>query len=170
MRIGLLGKKIGMTRVYDAKGRATAVTVIDVSGNAKLQVKTKESDGYNAVQVGYDTQKESRVNNGELGVFKKHESEPKKLVREFRLEEDAVIAGDLNLTPNLFQAGQLVDVIGQSKGKGFQGVHEEAQHGRPACVPRFDDASPERRHRQPLDTGPRLQEHGDAGSSWETSA
>lgn len=132
MRIGLLGKKIGMTRVYDAKGRATAVTVIDVSANAKLQVKTKESDGYNAVQVGYDTQKESRVNNGELGVFTKHGSEPKKLVREFRLEDDAVVGDDLNLKVTLFAAGQLVDVIGQSKGKGFQGViKKHGMHGQP---------------------------------------
>src|SRR5450432_3222131 len=112
MRIGLLGKKIGMTRVYDAKGRATAVTVIDVSANTKLQVKTKESDGYNAVQVGFDKQKESRVNNGELGVFKKNGSEPKKLVREFRLEDNAVVGDDFVLSTAVFQAGQLVDVIG----------------------------------------------------------
>lgn len=133
MRIGLLGKKIGMTRVYDAKGRATAVTVIDVSDNTKLQVKTKESDGYNAIQVGFDTQKESRVNNAELGVFKKNGSEPKKLVREFRLEDGEVVGEDLNLKATLFQAGQLVDVIGQSKGKGFQGViKKHGMHGQPA--------------------------------------
>jgi large subunit ribosomal protein L3 len=122
MRIGLIGKKIGMTRVYDDKGRATAVTVIEAGGNTKLQVKTPETDGYTAVQVGFDTQKESRVNGGELGHFKKAGSEPKKIVREFRLSDTDTVGEELNLNVTLFQAGQLVDVIGQSKGKGFQGV------------------------------------------------
>lgn len=122
MRIGLLGKKIGMTRIYDEKGRATAVTVIDVRDNTRLQSKTVENDGYSAVQVGFDTQKESRVTRGELGHFKKAGSVPKKFVAEFRLEQSETTGEDLNLKPTLFQAGQLVDVIGQSKGKGFQGV------------------------------------------------
>lgn len=122
MRIGLLGKKIGMTRVYDAKGRATAVTVIEAGGNTKLQVKTPGNDGYSAVQVGFDVQKESRVNNAELGHFKKAGSEPKRFVAEFRLEESQRVGSDLNLQVTLFKPGQLVDVIGQSKGKGFQGV------------------------------------------------
>jgi large subunit ribosomal protein L3 len=122
MRIGLLGKKIGMTRVYDNNGRATAVTVIEAGGNTKLQVKTPENDGYSAVQVGFDVQKESRVNKAELGHFKKAGSEPKKLVAEFRLEDGQTVGDDLNLQVNLFKPGQLVDVIGQSKGKGFQGV------------------------------------------------
>lgn len=122
MRIGLLGKKIGMTRVYDEKGRITAATVIEAGGNTKLQVKTIENDGYSAVQVGFDKQKEQRVNGGELGHFKKAGSEPKKFVAEFRLEDNETVGDDLNLQLNLFKVGQLVDVIGQSKGKGFQGV------------------------------------------------
>lgn len=122
MRIGLLGKKIGMTRVYDERGRATAVTVIEAGGNTKLQVKTTENDGYNGVQVGFDTQKESRVSKAELGHFKKAGSEPKKFVAEFRLENGEAVGDDLNLEVTLFKPGQLVDVIGQSKGKGFQGV------------------------------------------------
>lgn len=122
MRIGLLGKKIGMTRVYDDKGRATAVTVIEAGGNTKLQVKTIENDGYSAVQVGFDTQKESRVNGGELGHFKKAGSEAKKFVAEFRLEDNETVGADFNLQLTIFKPGQLVDVIGQSKGKGFQGV------------------------------------------------
>jgi len=122
MRIGLLGKKIGMTRVYDDRGRATAVTVIDVSGNTKLQVKTPANDGYSAVQVGFDVQKESRLPKAELGHFAKYGSEPKKFVAEFRLEDEQTPGDDLNLSATLFQPGQLVDVIGQSKGKGFQGV------------------------------------------------
>ena len=133
MKIGLLGKKIGMTRVYDDKGKATAVTVIEAGGNTPLQIKTPESDGYSAVQVGFDVQKESRVTEPLLGHFKKAGSEPKKRIREFRLPagvklEDAV---DLNVTQ--FAPGDVVDVIGQSKGKGFQGVvKKHGMHGQPA--------------------------------------
>jgi large subunit ribosomal protein L3 len=133
MRIGLLGKKIGMTRVYDDKGRATPVTVIDVSDNRLLQVKTDEKDRYAAVQIGYDTQKEQRVDKAQAGHFKKNGSAPKKFVREFRLEDGAKIEGELNLKPTLFQAGQFVDVIGRSKGKGFQGVMKKHNmHGQGA--------------------------------------
>jgi large subunit ribosomal protein L3 len=98
------------------------VTVIEAGGNTKLQVKTPENDGYSAVQVGFDTQKESRVSKAELGHFKKAGSEAKKLVAEFRLEDSETVGDDLNLQVTLFKPGQLVDVIGQSKGKGFQGV------------------------------------------------
>ena len=146
LRIGLLGKKIGMTRVYDDKGRATPVTVIDVTGNAKLQVKTQEADGYNAVQVGYGSQKESRVSQGELGHFKKFGSEPKRFVQEFRLEANGKLPDEINLKPDLFKVGQMVDVIGRSKGKGFQGIvrkhnadgqgasHGSMMHRRPGAI------------------------------------
>lgn len=122
MRIGLLGKKIGMTRVYDEKGHATPVTVIAAGGNSLTQVKSLENDGYSAVQIGFDTQKESRVPKAQLGHFGKASSEPKKTIREFRLEDTDAVSGELNLKVSRFQPGQLVDVIGQSKGKGFQGV------------------------------------------------
>jgi large subunit ribosomal protein L3 len=133
MRIGLIGKKIGMTRVYDDRGRATAVTVIAAGGNTRLQVKTPENEGYNAVQVGFDFQKESRVTQPQLGHFKKAGSEPKRVVREFRLENGEVVPDELNLQVTLFAPGQFVDVIGQSKGKGFQGVvRKHHMHGQPA--------------------------------------
>lgn len=122
MKVGLLGKKIGMTRVYDATGKATPVTVIEAGGNSLLQTKTAEKDGYQAVQVGFDTQKESRVPKPLLGHFKKAEAEPKKFVREFRLPDGIQIEGELNLAVTQFEAGQFVDVVGRSKGKGFQGV------------------------------------------------
>ena len=77
MKIGLLGKKIGMTRVYDAAGKSTPVTVIEAGGNSLLQVKTEEKDGYAGVQVGFNTQKEHRVTMPLLGHFKKANSEPK---------------------------------------------------------------------------------------------
>jgi large subunit ribosomal protein L3 len=133
MSIGLLGKKLGMTRLYDEKGQITPVTVIAASGNRLLQVKTKENDGYAAVQVGFDDQKEHRVSKGELGHFKKSGSTPKRFVREFRLKngETAPAEGDLPLST--FQVGQFVDVIGRSKGKGFQGVMKRHNfNGQPA--------------------------------------
>ena len=146
MKYGLLGKKIGMTRVYDEKGKITPVTVVDVSGNTLLQVKTLEKDGYSAIQVGFDTQKESRLPKAQIGHFKKAASEPKKLVGEFRLAATEKVEGELNLKANHFQAGQIVDVIGQSKGKGFQGImkkhnadgqpasHGSMMHRRPGSI------------------------------------
>lgn len=122
MKIGLLGKKIGMTRVYDDKGKATPVTVVEAGGNTVLQTKTQESDGYVGVQVGFDTQKEQRVTQPLLGHFKKAGSEPKKLVKEFRLPDDLKLDGALDLSVSQFAVGDVVDVIGRSKGKGFQGV------------------------------------------------
>ncbi len=122
MKIGLLGKKLGMTRIYDSKGVITPVTVIEAGGITLLQKKTIEKDGYVAAKVGFDSQKESRVNKAELGVFKKAGSEPKKRVKEFRLPDDAVLEDSVDLTVKQFAAGDIVDVIGQSKGHGFQGV------------------------------------------------
>ncbi|MDB6170942.1 MAG: ribosomal protein [Chthoniobacteraceae bacterium] len=122
MKIGLLGKKLGMTRVYDDKGKATAVTVIEAGGNTATQVKTGTTDGYCAVQVGFDTQKEQRVTQPLLGHFKKAGSEPKKLVKEFRLPDGTTLEGAIDLNVSQFAPGDLIDVIGQSKGKGFQGV------------------------------------------------
>ena len=133
MKIGLLGKKLGMTRVYDAKGVITPVTVIEAGGNSLLQKKTADSDGYVAVKVGFDTQKESRVKKANLGVFKKAGSEPKKLVKEFRLPDDAKLEDSVDLSVKQFAVGDLVDVIGRSKGHGFQGVMKKHNmHGQPA--------------------------------------
>jgi large subunit ribosomal protein L3 len=122
MKIGLLGKKIGMTRVYDEKGKATPVTVIEAGGNTVLQTKTQENDGYTGVQVGFDTQKPQRVTKPLLGHFEKAGSEPKKLVKEFRLPDGTALEGALDLSVSQFAVGDIVDVIGRSKGKGFQGV------------------------------------------------
>jgi len=122
MKIGLLGKKIGMTRVYDDKGKATPVTVIEAGGNTALQIKTADSDGYASVQVGFDTQKAQRVTQPLLGHFKKAASDPKKFIREFRLPEGTALDGTVDLNVSQFAVGDVVDVIGRSKGKGFQGV------------------------------------------------
>jgi large subunit ribosomal protein L3 len=133
MSIGLLGQKIGMTSVYDASGRLRPVTVIAAGDNVLLRRLTAENEGYSAVQVGFDTQKESRVTKQLLGEFKKAGSEPKKLMREFRLEADAP-EGDVNLRISQFQPGDWVDVSGRSKGKGFQGVMKKHNfHGQGAA-------------------------------------
>lgn len=122
MSIGLLGKKIGMTRVYDDKGVAQAVTVIAAGGNRILQVKDGEKDGYTAVQVGFDDQKEQRVSKAQLGHFKKSQSGAKRFIREFRLKDGEVAPESVDVPVTIFEVGQFVDVIGTSKGKGFQGV------------------------------------------------
>ncbi|HEX4667947.1 MAG TPA: 50S ribosomal protein L3 [Chthoniobacterales bacterium] len=133
MSIGLLGKKIGMTSVYDANGKLRPVTVIAAGDNTLLRRLTNENDGYSAVQVGFDTQKESRVTKALLGGFSKANSEPKKFVREFRLREDEP-EGEINLAVTQFEAGDFVDVIGRSKGKGFQGVMKKHNfHGQGAA-------------------------------------
>ena len=122
MSLGLLGKKLGMTRLFDEQaGSMIPVTVIDVSGNTLLQSKTVESDGYTAVQVGFDDQKEQRVINPDLGRFKKAGSTPKRLVKEFRFVRGAELPTE---HPGLdtFSEGQWVDVIGTTKGRGFQGA------------------------------------------------
>jgi large subunit ribosomal protein L3 len=121
MSIGLLGQKIGMTSVYDAKGRLCPVTVIAAGDNVLLRRLTDQNESYSAVQVGFGVQKESRVTKALLGEFKKAGVEPQRFVREFRLRND-LPEGEINLSVTQFQAGDFVDVIGRSKGKGFQGV------------------------------------------------
>jgi len=133
MSIGLLGQKIGMTSVYDANGRLRPVTVIAAGDNVLLRRVTSENDGYSAVKVGFDTQKESRLSKQLLGEFNKAGVEPKKFVREFRLEANAPEC-EINLNVTQFQAGDYVDVIGRSKGKGFQGVMKKHNfHGQGAA-------------------------------------
>src|SRR5438093_10093013 len=121
MSIGLLGQKIGMTSVYDAKGRLCSVTVIAVGDNVLLRRLTAENEGYSAVQIGFGEQKQSRLTKPLIGEFKKAGVEPQRLVREFRLKRD-LPEGEIDLSVTQFQPGDFVDVIGRSKGKGFQGV------------------------------------------------
>jgi large subunit ribosomal protein L3 len=132
MSIGLLGKKIGMTSIYDATGKLRPVTVVAAGDNVLLRRVTTENDGYSAIKVGFDTQKESRVNKALLGEFAAAGSEPKKLIAEFRLKADAP-DGEINLAVTQFAPGDWVDVIGKSKGKGFQGVMKKHNfHGQGA--------------------------------------
>lgn len=119
--IGLLGKKLGMTRVYDDAGNAVTVTVIDAAGNRVLAVRDSEKDGYTAIQVGYADQKPQRVSKAQLGHFGKTDSTPKRFIREFRLKDGESAPDSVDLPVTTFEVGQFVDVIGQSKGKGFAG-------------------------------------------------
>jgi large subunit ribosomal protein L3 len=119
--IGLLGKKLGQTRVYDDQGNAIAVTVVLAGPNHVLQCKTKQTDGYDAVQLGFDEQKEQRLTRPLLGHVKKHGSKPVKYIREFRNFTHQVKPGD-TVTVNLFARGDFVDAIGTTKGHGFEGV------------------------------------------------
>jgi large subunit ribosomal protein L3 len=120
--IGLLGKKLGQTRVYDEQGNVTCVTVVLAGPNHVLQVKTKDgADGYNAVQLGFGEQKEQRVTKPLLGHIKKFSGTPVKWISEFRDFGLPVKPGDV-VTVNIFEKGDWVDAIGVVKGRGFEGV------------------------------------------------
>ncbi len=135
MSIGLIGKKLGMTRVFDEDGKSIAVTVIDVSDNVFLQQKTTEKDGYSAVQVGFDEQSEKRLNAPANGHAKAHGGSAKKRTLEFRLDGDDELPGEASHPGmEIFEEGQWIDVIGTTKGKGFQGVMKRFNfHGQPAA-------------------------------------
>ena len=121
---GLLAKKLGMTQLFLEDGTRVPVTVLAVKGNTVLAHRTVQRDGYVALQVGFDEQKPSRMNKPDLGRFKQAGVSPRRLVREFRVDGAALesfpVGSDIPTT--LFPEGELVDVTGTSKGKGFQGV------------------------------------------------
>lgn len=123
MSLGLVGRKVGMTRIFTADGLSVPVTVLDVSNNRVSQVKTPENDGYAAVQVAFGSRKASRVIKPMAGHLAKAGVEPARALKEFRVNEselEKIKAGDvLNVT--LFAEGQKVDVTAKSIGKGFQG-------------------------------------------------
>lgn len=118
---GLMGKKIGMTQVFDETGLVVPVTVINVASNTVTQIKTAETDGYNAVQVGYDDVKEKALNKPQKGHLDKAGVTPKRMLREFRVKNVEEFAVGQELKADLFEVGDRVDVSGISKGKGFQG-------------------------------------------------
>ncbi len=122
MQKGLVGKKLGMTQLFDANGNVVPVTVIEAGPCVVVQKKTVENDGYEAVQVGFMDQKVSKTNKPQKGHFAKGDVAPKKVLREFRLEDiSAWNVGDL-MKADIFAEGDRVDVTGTSKGKGYAGV------------------------------------------------
>jgi large subunit ribosomal protein L3 len=118
---GIIGKKVGMTSMFDTEGRNLACTVIEASVNVVTQIKTIESDGYVAVQLGFGEAKEKHTTKALMGHFKKAGTTPKKKLVEFREFNQSVSLGD-TVDVSIFEDGDFVDVIGKSKGKGFQGV------------------------------------------------
>jgi large subunit ribosomal protein L3 len=124
MSLGLVGRKVGMTRVFTDEGDTVPVTVVDVSNNRVTQIKTAETDGYAAVQVAYGTRRASRVNKAAAGHFSKAAVEAGHTLREFRIKPDEAanlkVGGAIGA--DIFKVGQKVDVSGTTQGKGFAGV------------------------------------------------
>ena len=118
---GLIGKKVGMTSIFDENGKNIPCTIIEAGPCVVTQVRTKEVDGYEALQLGFDDKAEKRATKAELGHFKKAGTSVKKKVVEFQGFEDNYKLGD-TITVDFFTEGEFVDITGVSKGKGFQGV------------------------------------------------
>lgn len=118
---GLIGRKIGMTSIFNQDGKQMACTVIEVGPNVVTQVKTVDIDGYNAIQLAYGEAREKNTPSALKGIFKKASTTPKRKLVEFKGFETTLNLGDV-LLADLFEAGEFVDVVGTSKGKGFQGV------------------------------------------------
>ncbi|MDD5064462.1 MAG: 50S ribosomal protein L3 [Phycisphaerae bacterium] len=157
----LLGKKIGMTQMYDEADRLLPVTVIQAGPCIVMQVKTADTDGYNAIQLGYDDVKKSRRKNSQIGHAKKANSEPKRFIREMHLPNDAAPeykAGDA-LTVAVFEKEKFVDIVGTSKGKGFAGVMKRYDfHGMPGSH------GTERKHRSPGSIASHATDRGHGGN------
>ncbi|MCV3314587.1 50S ribosomal protein L3 [Pediococcus ethanolidurans] len=144
---GILGKKVGMTQVFTDNGELVPVTVVDTTPNVVLQVKTVESDGYNAVQLGFDNKRKVLSNKPEQGHVAKANTNPKRFIHEIRdVELGELKVGD-EVKADLFAAGDIVDVTGTSKGHGFQGnIKKDGQHRGPM-------AHGSRYHRRPGSLG-----------------
>ena len=122
MSSGLIGKKVGMTSVFDDEGNNVACTVVEAGPNVVTQVKTEEPDGYEAVQLGFENVKEKNVTEAMLGHFAKANCPPKRVLLEFRDFDEEVELGDVVRVEDIFHEEERIDVVGISKGKGFQGV------------------------------------------------
>ena len=136
----IIGKKVGMTQIFDEKGYVIPVTVIEAGPCLVAQVKSEETDGYNAVQLGFGEVKDKHINKPEKGHFEKSKLSAKKHLREFRADSIDVKVGD-EVKADVFEAGNKVDVTGKSKGKGFAGVIKrwnfqrlKETHGSGPCV------------------------------------
>ena len=125
---GLIGKKLGMTSIYDENGVAVPVTVIEAGPCVVVQLKDSEKDGYAAVQLGYEDQKEQRMNKPSLGHFKKAGVDAKRVLKEFRVEDTELNIGDV-VDANAFAEVNYVDIIAIGKGRGFQGVVKRYDFG-----------------------------------------
>lgn len=127
MGTGILGRKVGMTQWFDESGRAVGATVIQAEPNVVVQVKNAEHDGYAALQLGFEEVDAKRLNNPERGHFEKAGVAPQRHLREFPLDEDAEVEVGQEIGVDAFEVGDLIDVSGVTKGKGFQGAMK--RHG-----------------------------------------
>ena len=116
MKKGIIGRKVGMTQIFDEKGNVIPVTVIETEGNIVTQVKTTETDGYNAIQLGYGDIKDKHINKPEAGHFAKAKLANKKHLREFRLEDISTYKVGDEVKADIFESGEKVDVQGTTKG------------------------------------------------------
>jgi len=141
---GLIGKKVGMTQIFDASGAVIPVTLIEAGPCFVTQIRRPENDGYSAVQLGFGEAKARRLTGGQLGHLKRHELPPLKVLREFRLKTLEGLQEGEKLTVEVFRVGDRVDVVGKSKGRGFQGgVRRHGFRGGPKTHGQSD------RHRAP---------------------
>ena len=132
MKKGIIGRKLGMTQIFDENGLVIPVTVIEAGPCTVAQVKTTETDGYNAIQLGFGEVKAKHINKPEMGHFAKSKLEAKKHLREFRLDDISNVKVGDEIKADIFQVGEKVDIQGTSKGKGFQGViKRHGQHRGP---------------------------------------
>ena len=122
MRKGILGRKIGMTQVFAKNGKLVPVTVISVEPNVVSQIKTIETDGYEAIQLAFETKREKLANKPEMGHLKKANTSPKRFLKEIRGVDVNNYTLGQELKADIFTEGEMVDVTGTSKGKGYQGV------------------------------------------------
>jgi len=129
MRTGLIAKKLGMTRVFNDAGHHVPVTVLQLDGCQVVAQRTQEKDGYTALQLGAGSRKVKNVSKAQRGHFAKAEVEPKAKLAEFRVSEDGLVEVGAELTADHFVAGQRVDVVGTSKGKGFAGAMKRHNFG-----------------------------------------
>ncbi|HIZ55737.1 MAG TPA: 50S ribosomal protein L3 [Firmicutes bacterium] len=153
MKKGIIGKKVGMTQIFDERGNFIPVTVVEAGPCVVTQKKTVENDGYAAVQVGFGDLKPNKVNKPMKGHFDKADVAPKRTLKEFRFEDDALNLGDI-IKADTFAAGDIVDVTGTSKGKGFAGaIKRHGQH----------------RLKETHGTGPVVRQSGSMGASSDPS-
>ena len=122
MTKGILGKKVGMTQIFTESGELIPVTVVEATENVVLQKKTVATDGYDAVKVGFEDKREKLANKAEKGIANKANTAPKRFIKEFRYDEMMSYEVGDKITVDSFVAGEVVDVTGTSKGKGFQGA------------------------------------------------
>ena len=148
MSVGILGTKLGMTQLFDDEGRALPVTIIQAGPCTITQIKTKQTDGYNAVQLGYQEVKEKALNKPELGHLSKAGASPLRHLTEYRTDQTGEFELGQSVTAGIFEAGQVVDVSGKSIGRGFAGNQKRHNFRRGPM------SHGSKNHRAPGSTGP----------------